>query len=206
MKRQGLYLITGVLLLSAGLMMGTHQLIETQEKKQLAAKWTEENESVEVPSPFTWVSIPEDPDEGPEPLQWEAVQKGEQIGTLKIPSADIDIPIWEGTSTKELDKGIGHHESTDLPGGSDSTVLAGHRETAMASAGKIKEGDLIVIEGKPGKSTYRVEKTWVTDAEDRSVVVRTGEPILRIYTCYPLTARASTDHRYIIEARLVQNQ
>lgn len=56
---------------------------------------------------------------------------GEVIGTLSIPRLKRDLPIIEGTGSKELKLGVGHYIRSVLPGLSDNSVLAGHRGTVF---------------------------------------------------------------------------
>ena len=51
------------------------------------------------------------------------------IGYIKIPKINVELPIYHGTNTKTLEKGIGHFEGSSLPIGGKSThsILTGHR-------------------------------------------------------------------------------
>ncbi|PTM52711.1 class D sortase [Desmospora activa] len=142
-------------------------------------------------------------EEEPSTLWKDPPNTGDKVGTLNIPRIQAEIPIWEGTRDHELDRGLGRHESTHLPG-LGVTVLAGHRETAMAKAGEIEEGDELIIETAEGTFRYKVFKLWVADADDRTVVVPSDEQVLKVYTCWPLWAGADTEERYVIEAKLVE--
>ncbi|WP_170105722.1 sortase [Desmospora activa] len=131
-------------------------------------------------------------------------KEGEKIGTLSIPAIEVEIPIWEGVGDKELRKGVGHHPTPALPGEGDTAALAGHRETAFRDGKKIKEGDEMVVQTDEGTFTYQVRKIWIADADDRTVVASTGEPILRVYSCWPLSALFSgyAPERIVWEAEL----
>lgn len=50
------------------------------------------------------------------------------MARLVVPSAKIDLPVYHGTSSSTLDKGVGHLFGTDLPVGGSGThaVLTAH--------------------------------------------------------------------------------
>ena len=56
------------------------------------------------------------------------------MGFIKIPSIDVSLPIYHGTSEETLDYGAGHLQGTSLPigGPSTHTVITGH--TGLSSA------------------------------------------------------------------------
>ncbi|MFD1428465.1 class D sortase [Kroppenstedtia sanguinis] len=140
-----------------------------------------------------------------EPLtvQWKKrPKKGQKIGTLRIPSLDVKVPMWAGTDAEQLSKGVGVHD-LGLPGESETVALAGHRETAFKQAGKLKPGDTMILETDQGQFTYQIRKHWITEARDQSVVVSTGKPLIRMYTCYPFDSPDSPQ-RYVIEAALIE--
>lgn len=132
---------------------------------------------------------------------------GERVGTLEIEAINQKIPIWSGVGDQELAKGIGHHITSVLPGENDVVALAGHRETALRHADKIKKGEPLIFRTQEGTFRYSVTKTWIADAKDRTVVSSVGKPVVRLYTCYPLSALYSgyAPERYVIEAELVDN-
>ena len=50
------------------------------------------------------------------------------MGYIQIPSINVNLPIFHGTSGTVLEQGVGHLEGTSLPVGGESThtVLTGH--------------------------------------------------------------------------------
>ena len=47
-----------------------------------------------------------------------------------------------------------------------------------------------------------MNKHWITDAEDRTVIVEKDKPTLTLTTCYPFNYIGDAPDRYIIEASL----
>ncbi len=102
------------------------------------------------------------------------------MGRLQIPSIDVDLPIYHGTSDDVLAQGIGHLQGTSLPVGGESThaVLTGHRGLASSVLftylDRVQKGDTfsVTVEGrtagyrvidvptKPPPSACRRARTW----------------------------------------------
>jgi sortase A len=136
---------------------------------------------------------------------WEP-KKGEKIGELIIPRIGAILPIVEGTEAEELAKGVGHYVGygTVMPGETGHVVLSGHRDTVFREVGKLQTGDRIYAKLKNGKTfTYQIRKTWITHAEDRTVIVPHSKPILSLTTCYPFDYVGDAPDRYIIRAELI---
>jgi sortase A len=232
-QKQFVMWLLGVVLLFGGGTSTVVFAAQLIKEKQQAAQWYEETEPVVVAespemepedllnsksAPNSDVSQPlEIPPEEPPFIQdqpelkplpgivWaDRPKKGERIGTLVIPTIGLRAPILEGTDEKELDQGVGHHTNSVLPGERDNSVLAGHRNTAFVKAGNIREGDEVRVETREGTFIYRVKKMWVTDGNDRTVIVSLKKPVLRMYTCYPFDAIGRAKKRYVIESELVE--
>ena len=128
---------------------------------------------------------------------------GSIIGSLSIPRIKRVIPIIEGTGAKELKKGVGHYIGSVLPGVSDNSVLAGHRESVFRDLGQVKLGDLITVKTNYGEFIYEVHKIRIVQANDRTVIVPTPDAVLTLSTCYPFNLVGSYPKRYIVQAGLV---
>ena len=128
---------------------------------------------------------------------------GAVIGTLTSPRLKRVVPIIEGTGANELKKGVGHYIGSVLPGVSDNSVLAGHRETVFRNLGALKLGDLVTVKTTYGKFIYKVNKISIVLANDRTVIVPTPTAILTLSTCYPFNLVGSAPKRYIVQAALV---
>ena len=130
---------------------------------------------------------------------------GDVIGTISLPSLKEKLPIIEGTDDSELKRGVGHYVRSVLPGISDNSVLAGHRDSVFSKLGKLALGDPIVVRTKAGQFTYMVTKFRIVMANDRTVIVPTPSAILTLSTCYPFRYFGNAPKRYIVTAELVQS-
>ncbi|SDO34787.1 class D sortase [Alkalicoccus daliensis] len=140
----------------------------------------------------------------PEPRDYEEYEKGEEIGWLMIPALDMKYPVYWGTDDDTLKQGVGYHEGdfTTPPDGMRHTVLSGHRDTVFREMGDLEEGDKMYVQFEDIQYEYEIQKTWITDAEDRTVIVDKEEPTLTLTTCYPFNFIGPAPDRYIIEAPL----
>ncbi|HEU5139787.1 MAG TPA: class D sortase [Bacillales bacterium] len=131
-------------------------------------------------------------------------QKGDVIGILDIPEADIEFPIYQGISDKELSAGAGHYVNTDLPGGNDQIVIPAHNTTEFARIGKLKEGDLVQIKTEYGDFQYQVNAVKIVEEEKVNIIHGTApNEVLVLFTCYPFTALWHSDQRYVVFAEKV---
>lgn len=131
------------------------------------------------------------------------VVTGTFLGTINIPTINKTFNIFEGTESKQLDKGVGHYVKSVMPGLSDNSVLAGHRDTVFAELGKVKLGELIKIRVREGNFLYKVASIRIVDKNDRTVIVPTPEATLTLSTCYPFRFIGSAPKRYIVSAKLI---
>jgi sortase A len=128
---------------------------------------------------------------------------GDVIGSLWIPRLKRTIDIVQGTGTKELKKGVGHYVGSVLPGVSDNSVLAGHRDSVFRNLGDVKLGDLMTVRTDYGVFVYEVHKIRIVKADDKTVIVPTSDSVLTLSTCYPFRFVGNAPKRYIVQAGLV---
>ena len=132
-------------------------------------------------------------------------EKGENVGRVVIPSIEMGYKTFWGADPEVLKQGVGMYVSewTTTPEEKRHTVLSGHRETVFTELGDVKKDDSIFVEYDGKRYEYKVEKMWVTDADDRSVIVEKDEATLTLSTCYPLDFIGDAPDRYIIQSKLI---
>ncbi len=132
-------------------------------------------------------------------------QQGEEVGRLVIPAIETGYSIYWGADEATLDQGVGMYVSewTTTPDQQRHTVLSGHRDTVFTGLGEMGIGDSVFLEYGGQRYEYAVEKTWITDAEDRTVIVDKDEATLTLTTCYPFDYIGYAPERYIIRASLI---
>ncbi|KFM95110.1 class D sortase [Bacillus clarus] len=135
-------------------------------------------------------------------------QMGKQIAYMVIPKIKQKYQVYWGADDKALKKGVGMFVSdiTTTPSGNGHTVLSGHRDTVFNNLGDLQENDYILVEYDKKIYTYQIRKHWITDADDRTVIITKDKPTLTLTTCYPFNYIGDAPNRYIIEASLVSIQ
>lgn len=186
--------------------IGKNDIIATAQEETLAEKNNESLSLAGEPEAKSPVVIKNtERSEEPEPRDYEEYEKGAEIGWLLIPELDMKYPIYWGTDDDTLNQGVGYHigNFTTPPDGLRHTVLSGHRDTVFQELGELKAGSKMYIQFEDVQYEYQIEKTWITDAQDRTVIVEKDAPTLTLTTCYPFTFIGSAPDRYIIEAPLI---
>jgi sortase A len=122
------------------------------------------------------------------------------LAVLRIPKIRLEVPVLPGTDEPTLDRGVGHIEDTAQPGTDGNAGIAGHRDGFFRGLKDIVPGDTIELDTLDGMELYRVERTWVVDPEDVSVLDPTPDRTLTLVTCYPFYFAGSAPQRFIVRA------
>jgi sortase A len=124
------------------------------------------------------------------------------LAVLRIPKLRLEVSVLPGTDDRTLDRAVGHIDDTALPGAEGNSGIAGHRDGFFRGLKDITEGDVIELETTKGKEVYRVERTWIVDPEDVSVLDPTPTRALTLVTCYPFYYVGPAPRRFIVRAVL----
>ena len=129
------------------------------------------------------------------------------MATIKIPSIDVNLPIYHGTDTATLDKGVGHLFGTALPVGGESThtVLTGHtglgNATMFDQLTSVKMGDYFYIETAGRHLKYQVTDIRVVlPHETESLNKVEGADLATLITCTPYGVNT---HRLLVTGERV---
>jgi len=122
------------------------------------------------------------------------------LAILRIPKIRLEVAVLPGTDDFVLNRAVGHIAETALPGADGNSGIAGHRDGFFRGLKDIGPGDAIELETLRGRQTYRVERTWVVDPEDVSVLDATSTRSLTLVTCYPFFHIGPAPQRYIVRA------
>ena len=122
------------------------------------------------------------------------------LAVLRIPKIRLEVAVLPGTDDFTLNRAVGHIEDTALPGTDGNSGIAGHRDGFFRGLKDIGPGDAIELETLRGKEVYRVERIWVVDPEDVSVLDPTPTRSLTLVTCYPFYHVGPAPQRYIVRA------
>jgi sortase A len=134
---------------------------------------------------------------------WEVAVRGNAsapLAILRIPRIALEVAVREGTDDWTLNQGVGHIEDTARPGEDGNVGIAGHRDGFFRELKEMHPGDWLEIETIGAVNIYQVERTWIVDGDEVSVLDRTGEPAVTLVTCYPFQLVGSAPQRFIVRA------
>jgi sortase A len=134
-----------------------------------------------------------------------AIPDGGLIGRVEIPKLHLSAVVFQGADSSVLDHGIGHVDSSALPGQPGNVVFAAHRDTFFRSLRNIRKGDLVTVTTESGPRNYEVSSTEVVKPNDTSVLDPTAEPTLTLITCYPFYYVGHAPKRFIVRALETEN-
>lgn len=145
-----------------------------------------------------------------ETLDYDKILNANAVGLMarvKIPSIDVDLPVFHGTSDAVLTRGAGHLEGSHFPIGGESTrsVITAHRGLANATMftnlNEVKKDDLVVVEVFGEVLAYRVRDIQVIEPQANGTIrPEVGEDLLTLITCTPLGINT---HRIVVTAERV---
>jgi len=122
------------------------------------------------------------------------------LAVLRVPKIRLEVAVLRGTDDFTLNRAVGHIDDTALPGTDGNSGIAGHRDGFFRGLKDIGPEDVIELETLRGKEVYRVERIWVVDPEDVSVLDPTPMRSLTLVTCYPFYHVGPAPQRYIVRA------
>lgn len=120
------------------------------------------------------------------------------LAILTIPSIKLEAAVFEGTSSRVLNAGLGRVEGTARVGDVGNLALAGHRDGFFRGLKDIRVGDDIVLETVSEKTRYRVSETFVVNPEEVFVLAPSTENVITLITCYPFYFVGDAPQRFIV--------
>lgn len=120
------------------------------------------------------------------------------IGTLKINSIGLNAKVYDGETTANMKKGLGHFSYTSAWDG--NVGIAGHNNTYFEDLKDVEKGDRITYTTKYGTRTYKVTSIKKIDDDDFSDLLDdTSDNRLTLITC----VRNQSDKRLCVIAKEV---
>lgn len=139
--------------------------------------------------------------------QYEQANRDEVTpeGVLRIPSIGLRVPIYEGTSERNLHRGAGRIEGTARLGEKGNIGIAAHRDGFFRVLEKVAIGDIVRIEMIDGAQAYRITDTLIVQPTDVSVLRSTGDSTVTLVTCYPFYYVGAAPKRFIVRAARIDS-
>ena len=120
------------------------------------------------------------------------IHEGDILGYIEIPSINIKLPIYYGTSVDILKKGVGVLEGTSLPVGGENThsVLSAHTGLAnqklFTDIDKLKDGDVFYLHILKKDLAYKVNQIKVVHPDEiDELKISDDKDYVTLLTCYP---------------------
>ncbi|MGG0292386.1 class C sortase [Bacillus pacificus] len=137
----------------------------------------------------------------------DALNVGESMGYIEIPTIDVKLPIYPGTTENVLIQGVGHINTSSLPVGGESThaVLTGHRGLPSAllftDLDKMKQGDTFYIHSLNKVLAYKVDQIKVVlPSETNDLLVVKDKDYITLVTCTPYGVNT---HRLLVRGERI---
>jgi len=126
------------------------------------------------------------------------------VGVIEIDKIGVKLPILNGASDANLDKGAGLLEGTPAPGMPGNSAIAAHRNRAYGSMfnrlDEVGVGDTVTVKDKNSTYQYEVYETLVVEPHETSVLNGSqDEKVLTLITCTPIDMAT---HRLIVKAKI----
>jgi sortase A len=119
---------------------------------------------------------------------------------LRIPKLHLEVPIYEGSDERTLDRGLGRIIGTAKLGELGNTGIAGHRDGFFRGLKDIAPGDTLELMLPHRTDHYTVTNITITNPDDVSVLQPSTTASLTLVTCYPFYFVGSAPRRYIVHA------
>lgn len=132
------------------------------------------------------------------------------MGYVEIPSIDVSLPIYHGTSEEVLQIAVGHIEGSSLPVGGIGThcAMSGHRglpsSKLFTDLDQLSEGDIFTLTVLDETLTYEVDQIRVVEPDDISLLeIEPDKDLCTLVTCTPYGVNS---HRLLVRGHRVENQ
>ncbi len=133
------------------------------------------------------------------------------MGYIEIPCIQVNLPIYHGTDTETLERGVGHLLGSSLPVGGSGThaVLSGHSGMAgqkmFTDLLQMKTGDIFYLHVLGETLAYEVDSLNTVLPHDTSLLgITGGSDLCTLITCTPIAVNSHrllvTGHRIPFEA------
>ncbi|MDZ5711362.1 class C sortase [Jeotgalibacillus haloalkalitolerans] len=167
------------------------ELIAKEKEKVNAHNETLASSDLNFVDPFAEIS---DNESSGTTSYYDALNLGPIIGNVRVPSIDVELPIYHGTTEEVLSKGAGHLENSSLPSSNAGvhSVITAHRGLPSAKMfrdlDELSVGDHFYIEVLDETIAYEVEKvevvlpsetSWINmDHEENKATLLTCDPYM----------------------------
>lgn len=127
---------------------------------------------------------------------------------INIPKIDVNLPIYHGTDSEHMLKGVGHLVGTSFPVGGVDTHAALSAHSGLSTAelftnlADLKKGDLFYIHVLDDVLAYEVDKINVVKPDETNdLKIVPGQDYVTLVTCTPYGINS---HRLLVRGHRVE--
>ena len=122
------------------------------------------------------------------------------IALLRIPRLALEVPVFDDTSERNLNRGAGWIEGTAAPDEDGNIAIAAHRDRYFRALKDIAVGDVVELDSLTERRVYRVTRLSIVKPSDTSWLHATRTAAITLVTCYPFYYVGHAPKRYIVRA------
>lgn len=122
---------------------------------------------------------------------------------LRMPSIKLTVPVYDGTSELNLNRGAGRIEGTARIGEDGNVGVASHRDGFFRVLKDVQIGDELYLDTPNNTLVYTVASTQIVDPANVGVLADTAIPTVTLVTCYPFYFVGNAPQRFIVHAHRV---
>lgn len=128
------------------------------------------------------------------------------LGVLRIPSLRLEVPVYEGATEINLNRGAAHIRGTAPFAASGNIGIAAHRDGFFRKLKDVAIDAEVVLDTVDGSARYRVVDIGIVEPTDVQVLAKTAVPSVTLVTCYPFYFVGHAPLRYVVRAELTDPQ
>ncbi len=121
-------------------------------------------------------------------------------GLLQIPKIDLKVPIYEGATEVNMNRGVTRIAGTAGLNEVGNIGIAGHRDGYFRGLKDVVVGDFVELKTIGVVSQYRVSSIEIVDPSDVRVLEPTVGGYITLVTCYPFYYVGHAPKRFIVKA------
>lgn len=140
----------------------------------------------------------------------EMLSISDTMASIEIPSIDIKLPVYHGTSEEVLEKGVGHLEDSSLPTGGRNThcVLTGHTglpgSALFTDLVKLEKEDIFIIHVFNETLVYKIDQIEVVEPDEvDDLAIIKDHDYVTLITCTPYGVN---DHRLLVRGTRIHEE
>ncbi|WP_228461971.1 class D sortase [Pseudolactococcus hodotermopsidis] len=131
---------------------------------------------------------------------------GELYGKIAVPDVGVDVPLFFGDTLEILRYGAGQYMSSKFPGEIGTTIVGDHNGNQFGKLNNAEIGMLVNLSTTYGEYQFRIISKDIKNKDDAmvtSLLFQKKEPLLLLYTCYPIDSIGRTDDRIFVQCEYV---